>query len=219
MSRYAAVIFDLDGTLFDTIADIASACNELLARYGKKPYSVRKIKKFVGLGVDNLLGSLVAGRKITTKQPVELKTEYLDIYRRRMLEQTRPYPGIIDLIVELKALGVVMAVLSNKPDADVGSLMKHFFLPEFFQVVMGKQPGFPLKPDPRAIEHIIEVLKVPKTAVLYVGDTKTDIETAINAKITSVGALWGFRSKQELIRAKAEYLAHTPADIYKLVKG
>ena len=219
MTECKYMIFDLDGTLFDTIGDIMNSGNELLHTYGKAPYGLEDYKGFVGLGVERLVMALVSGRGIEATDLAKIIKQYLDIYRRRMLETTSLYPGIAELINDLKVRGITLGILSNKPDNDVLLLVEHFNLGSSFAVVMGKRPELPIKPDPASLLHVLKVLGAKLEEVVYVGDTKTDIETAKNAGVTSIGVTWGFRSRQELSDAGADFIVDEPGSILKIVKG
>lgn len=219
MSVIHAVVFDLDGTLLDTIEDLTDSCNLALKESGLSPFSVAEYKYFVGDGVDELIRRVLSAQKADLQAffaPV--KDQYLSVYARKQRDKTRPYPGIPELLQNLISLGVVPCVLSNKPDPDTQKVIAHFFPGIRFGLVYGKKPGYGVKPDPRALNEMIGILGFPRSEILYVGDTFTDMTTAKNAGLASVGVLWGFRTEAELRQGGAGHLAADPEDILALVK-
>jgi phosphoglycolate phosphatase len=219
MTKYKYAIFDLDGTLFDTITDIMNSGNELLETYDKPPFGLTDFKQFVGLGVKKMIGELIQKGGIRESDIDTLTEKYLGIYRRRMLEETTLYPGIQDLLVALKDEGIKLAVLSNKPQEDVDHLLEEFRMNDQFAFVMGKKPEYPIKPDPSSLKAVMSAMQASQTEVVFIGDTKTDIETAKNAKVTSIGVTWGFRPYQELETAGADHIVDKPDQILQIVKG
>lgn len=219
LAKFKYAVFDLDGTLFDTIEDIMNSGNELLAMHGMNPYTLGDYKLFVGLGVDSLIASIFKGRKTDEDEHLLRKREYLEIYQRRMLETTSLYPGIADLISRLREEGVKLAILSNKQDQDVLLIVEHFNLKSAFEIVLGKRPELPIKPHPESLKLIIDGFGARPEEVVYIGDTKTDIETAKNASVAVIGVTWGFRPRRELVEAGADYIVDDPIAILEIVKG
>jgi len=216
MSRYKAVIFDLDGTLLDTLTDIRDSMNQVMAEMRQTELSYAETRQFVGLGVNHLVDEVIRSRLIDSEKFAVIKQRYLDIYRANSLNSTAPYPGIVELLDELKSRGLSLNVLSNKPDPDVQSVIAHFFTG--FSHVYGKKPEYAIKPDPASAKRIIDDLGLKAEEVLYVGDTATDIETAKNAGLTSVGVLWGFRDREELVSAGADHIISRPGEILAIIK-
>ncbi len=219
MSKYKAVIFDLDGTLLDTISDISSSINTVMTELGKQIFSETEIKYFVGSGVNVLIEKVIEARLLDNDLFSTVKNRYLEIYRDNCLVKTKPYPGIVTLLEKLAREGISLNVLSNKPDIDTISVIKHFFRQIKFSHVLGKRQEFFIKPHPDSVNHIINSLNLSKSEVLYVGDTSTDIETAKNAGLISVGVLWGFRDISELKIAQANYIVSLPEEIYDIIRG
>jgi len=215
--RYLAVLFDLDGTLLDTLEDLADSMNAVLRQLGFPPHPLAPYKYFVGDGVVNLVRrALPEGHRdaATVAKAVELMRH---TYAEHWADRTRPYPGIPELLDALAARGVKMAVLSNKPD-DTTRLCVARLLPLWrFDAVVGAGPDIPPKPDLAGVRTIIAQLGVPAGQFIYLGDTNTDMATANAAAMFAVGALWGFRSAEELREAGARVLIERPGDLLGLL--
>ena len=213
---YRAVLFDLDGTLLDTLEDLADSTNAALAALGFPPHPVDEYRTLVGDGIRNLaLRALPDGRRddATVDRCIRLTREE---YGRRWDAKTRPYPGVPELLDELARRGVRMAILSNKPDAATGEVVAKLLPRWQFDVVRGAREGVPLKPDPAAALEVAEALGAAPAEVLYLGDTNTDMRTARAAGMRAVGALWGFRTAEELQTAGAQDLVARPQDLLEL---
>jgi phosphoglycolate phosphatase len=216
-SRIAAVLFDLDGTLADTLADLAHATNFALARLGCPPHPVAKYRYMVGDGARNLLlRALPADRAHLAEEGVKLMRQH---YEAHCFDQTRLYPGIVELVAALAARGCPLAVLSNKPDDFTKRMVAHYFRPSPFAIVAGQLADVPLKPDPAAALQIAAQLAVPPGQWFYLGDTNTDMRTACAAGMHAVGVLWGFRERDELLESGAERLVAKPGEVLALVEG
>ena len=213
MSKFNAVIFDLDGTLLDTLDDIADSVNAALRRMNFPIHSIEMYKTMVGDGVANLaLRALPEGHadEDTVKQCVELVREE---YAQRWSAKTRPYHGIPDLLHALDKRGIKKAVLSNKPD-DFTKLSIAYFLPEWtFEAVIGVSPEVLKKPDATAALDIVRLMGVPPSSCIFLGDTNVDMLTAVAACMHPVGALWGFRDAAELKANGARALIKHPSEL------
>lgn len=212
------VIFDLDGTLLDTIGDLAVCCNHVLAEKGYPQHALQDYRKFVGNGIRRLIDrALPEG---TPEQSVEdVRKAFVSYYYDHIDMYTVPYPGIVDLLCVLRRMGIDMAVASNKFQEGTEKLIGTFF-PEFdFVKVLGQRPGVPLKPDPAAVNEIVAAcgLQDEPESVLYVGDSGIDIDTAAAAGVRSVGVTWGFRPREELSEHCAGHIADTVEDIVKFL--
>jgi len=214
---YSAVLFDLDGTLLDTLADLADSGNWALGQLGCAEHPTESYKYFVGDGVENLVRrALPAGRSdaATVARCAELVRE---AYGRRWAEKTRPYPGIPELLDALVARRMPMAVLSNKPD-DFTRLCVGRLLPRWpFAAVVGARASLERKPDPAGALLIAERLGLAPAEILYLGDTNTDMQTAVAAGMFPVGALWGFRTAEELTASGAQRLIESPRELVELL--
>lgn len=217
--NYKAVIFDLDGTLLDTISDISDSVNETLKRYGYQTFSEQDYKHFVGRGVNELIHTVIREAKIDVSEFDRIKTGYIEAYARRNAAKTKPYPGIIELLKALKVRGIRLCILSNKPHFQTVDVVATYFSEIAWDAIYGKRPEFPIKPDPTSLMHMLTELNLKKSDVLYVGDTNTDMETARNGGLMSIGVLWGFRTLQELLEAGAGYIVNQPKDILNIIGG
>ena len=217
--KYKAVIFDLDGTLLDTIQDIADSCNASLRSHNYEGYLVDEYKYFVGRGVDELISIVLEKGGIDPVEFDSIKKGYMQAYRVRSNTHTKPYLGMIDLLKNLKSYGIKVNILSNKPHHQTIKVVKHYFKDFSFDFVYGKKPEFQIKPNPESLNDMIKKLNLAKNEILYVGDTNTDIQTAKNANLTSVGVLWGFRNRLELANEGATFIVENPEEIIDIVKG
>jgi phosphoglycolate phosphatase len=211
------VLFDLDGTLLDTLDDLADSTNAALAQLGFPPHPLDAYRYFVGDGVTNLiLRTLPEAHRdeATVARTVDLMRR---IYGEHWADKTMPYPGVPELLDALAERGVKMAVLSNKPD-DSTKLCVAKLLPNWrFDAVIGASKAVPPKPDLAGVRQIVAKLGVPVEQFLYLGDTNTDMQTANAAGMFAVGALWGFRPAEELREAGARVLIERPGDLLGLL--
>ena len=213
-----ACIFDLDGTLTDTIRAIAHFGNMALNAYGLESISVEDYKIYVGDGRDKLIHRMLSARGADTPEMFEKAGRvYDENYEKDFLYDTDAYDGIRELLQSLKDKGIKIGVCSNKPDDAAQCVIETIFGKNYFDAVMGVVSGFPTKPDPYSALEIAKKLGVTPDECLFIGDTKVDIATAKNAGMTSVGVLWGFRSQTELVQAGADYIAPEPNVILQLV--
>jgi len=212
-----AVVFDLDGTLLDTIEDIGETCNIVLKELGHHPLDVKDYKIYVGKGVKHLVEKVFEHRQIDESSFNHFINRYYEVYQTQSSVFTKPYPGIMSLLDGLKNMEISINVLSNKPHGQVIDLMPKYFPKHDFDLVYGKKEEFSTKPHPGSLRHMIKKLGLKKTEILYVGDTKTDMETALNAGVQSVGVLWGFRDETELVQAKASYIIRKPKELIQII--
>lgn len=192
------VIFDLDGTLLDTIADLAAAANHALQKAGFPVYDTETIRTFVGNGISKLLERALPEGVRTAENVEHLRTDFVPYYDAHNAEQSKPYPGVAALLLRLQERGMMLAVASNKYQAATEKLVAHYFPAIRFVKVMGQREGVPVKPDPTIVFDIMEAAGVGKEDVLYVGDSGVDMQTAHNAGVDAVAVSWGFRPRTEL---------------------
>lgn len=214
--RFRAILFDVDGTLLNTLEDLADSMNGVLKAEGFPVHDLEAYRYFVGEGMRNLARRAVPEAYRNDEAVVSrCMAAMVKMYGRNWRMKTRPYEGIPELLDALQNLDVKMAVLSNKPD-DFTSLTVSHLLPEWrFEVVRGERPPTPRKPDPTAALEIAETLGLPAGQFVYAGDTGTDMETACRAGMYGVGVLWGFRAADELMGAGARELVEKPLDIVR----
>ena len=209
-----AVIFDLDGTLADTIASIAWCGNRALARFGLPSFTEAEYKRFVGDGAAMLVRrALLAAGDGKLSRFDEVYQEYRDIFSRDCMYQVKPYEGIVPLLSELKKRGIRIAVLSNKPDADSRHVVEELFGKGYFDHVQGQAEGIPRKPDPAGVYRIMEAFGMRAEDFLYVGDSCVDMRTGKAAGLFTVGVLWGFRDRAELEENHADAVIACPEEL------
>lgn len=208
------VLFDLDGTLVDSLGDIGASMNDALVGLGLPPHADYRHR--VGDGVQTLaLRCLPPGQEARAD---ELGRAYRARYAQRMYETTRPYPGIPELLDALAARAIPLAVVSNKPHAATVSMVAALLDRWRFQAVLGQRPDVPHKPHPAGALEAAALLGLPPADLLFVGDTDTDMRTAVAAGMRPCGALWGFRDEAELVATGARHLLRTPQDLLDLVQ-
>jgi phosphoglycolate phosphatase len=209
-----AVLFDLDGTLLDTVDDLADCMNAAVTGEGCPASPVEKHKLMVGDGVANyVLRALPEDRRADKELIQRVTRKYRELYSRSWAIKTRPYDGIEEMLEALTRKGLRLAVLSNKPDGFTREMVGHFLGRFKFDVVRGAVEDMPLKPDPSAALAIAAEMGIEPSGFLYVGDTATDMKTALAAGMFAVGALWGFRTRQELEAAGAKALIERPTQL------
>lgn len=212
-------IFDLDGTLLNTIGDLAVSCNAVLAVRGLPQHSYEEYSDFVGNGIMRLVERALPEPLRTSYTIDAMRRDFVEYYTAHIGIYTKPYDGIPELLAALSARGVRLAVASNKFQAGTEKLI-HLYFPEVeFAAVLGQRAGVPLKPDPAVVEEILKMTDTPREETLYIGDSGIDIETATAAAVRSVGVTWGFRNRAELVEAGAHHIVDTPAEILALVVG
>lgn len=200
------VIFDLDGTLINSIADLAVAVNLALEKCGYPTHPEEAYCFMVGDGVRKLFERALPEGERTEENIERIREQFMPYYDLHNADFSRPYEGICELLGELQARGVKMAVASNKYHSATQKLIAHYFPDIRFEIVLGHREGVPTKPHPQIVEDILTQTQVAKENVLYVGDTNVDMQTAKNAKVDVVGVAWGYRPREELA-------AHNPLAI------
>lgn len=212
------VIFDLDGTLLNTIDDLGTACNHTLALHGYPTHHISSYPHLVGNGISKLIERALPSDEASPENVARLREDFTAFYDLHNADMTRPYPGIPQLLDNLTELGVAVAVASNKYQTAAETVVRHYFPAVPWIAVEGQKPDVPVKPDPSVVFSILADHPTPKTEVLYVGDSAVDMETAHRAGVESCGVTWGFRSVRELTEALADHIVDTPAQILALTQ-
>ena len=215
--RLGAVIFDLDGTLINSLDDLADCANAVLRERGFAPHPADAYRLFVGEGMETLMRR-AAPEGADDDTVRRLTAGMRECYGRGWAGKTRPYDGIVPMLERLAALALPLAVLSNKPDDLTRETVRHFFPDTVFARVTGSPPGGRAKPDPALALSIAGELGLTPERVLFVGDSRTDMDTATAAGMFPAGALWGFRPAEELLAHGAKALLEKPERIYELVE-
>lgn len=208
-------VFDLDGTLVNSLRDLAEATNYALLQNGISAKSVEEYRYFVGDGVFKLV-ERAAGPGVSQELLTKVKQGFDDYYTSHYHVYTEFYPGIFPLLQDLKKQGIRLAVISNKPHEFAVRIVEEF-APGMFDSVMGNSPQFPKKPDPASLLHTMQTLNVHPSECLFIGDSNVDVYTGHNAGVPVIGVTWGFRPRQELKAAGADYLADCPEDIKQVL--
>lgn len=211
------VIFDLDGTLLDTVADLASATNQALERCGFPTHPVEAYYKFVGNGINKLFARALPADSRSEENVLRIRSLFVPYYNQHNADCSCPYPGIMDLLRWLRSCGVQIAVASNKYHEATVKLVRHFFPDIDFAVIYGQREDVPIKPAPDIVYDILRTTGISAEATLYVGDSGVDMQTACNAGVESVGVTWGFRDEAELRECGAMHIVHSAEEILPLV--
>ncbi len=216
--RFSAVIFDLDGTLLDTLEDIAASLNEVLAQHGYPTHSLDACRQLVGFGMEALVSSALPEPARNRETVATLLPEMKAAYSRQWNDRSRPFDGIDRLLDAIDRLGIKKAVLSNKPDEFTRLCVEELLDAWRFDVVMGHHDGIPHKPAPEGALLVAKMLGVRPQEILYVGDSGIDMQTAAAAGMFPLGVLWGFRPADELLAKGALRLAETADEIIGLLE-
>lgn len=214
---HRAVIFDLDGTLLDTLEDIAASTNRVLASLGFPIHPHEDYRYFVGEGVQLLMMRALPEDHRDEATVADGVQAFREDYGRNWNVKTKPYGGIPEMLDGVAASGLKMTVLSNKPDRYTKQCVAEMLPNWKFEIVLGARDGTPRKPDPTAAFEIARDLDLPPSEILFLGDTAVDMRTAVVAGMFPVGALWGFRPREELLEAGARVLIDRPAEFLDLL--
>lgn len=191
-------IFDLDGTLLNTIADLAAATNQALSHFGYPTHDTEAYRFFVGNGIDKLFERALPENARTRENILKIRSQFIPYYNEHNADLSKPYPGTVEMLRFLQSHRILTAVASNKYQAATQKLIGHFFPDIAFAAVFGQREGVPTKPDPQIIFEIMEKSGVGKKDTVYIGDSGVDMETGKNAGVDTVGVTWGFRPREEL---------------------
>lgn len=210
------VIFDLDGTLLNTIADLGTATNHALTQCGYPTHPITSYPRFVGSGITKLLERVLPESARTSDNVEALRVHFKEYYENHMADDTVPYPGIPELLQQLTSRGVAVAVASNKYQSAVEHLINHYFPEIPWAAIEGQKEGIPVKPDPSIVFEILGKCPTPKSEVLYVGDSGIDMDTARRACVESAGVSWGFRPVTELREHYADNIVESTGQLLRL---
>ena len=214
------VIFDLDGTLLDTVEDLGHATNHALSMCGFPERPVNDYYTLCGRGIYNMFRGAVPAGQDTEENICRMKEHFLAWYDAHMCDCTVPYPGITDMLHRISVAGVVPALASNKYQDGAEKLIRHFFGDIPFLKILGQRDGQPIKPDPAIVHQIMaEMPGVRLDEVMYVGDSDVDMKTGANACVRTVGVTWGFRSRQELESGHPWRIVDTASQLADLILG
>ena len=212
------IIFDLDGTLLNTLEDLAAAANEALQVCGFAPRSIRECCQFAGNGVAKLLERALPEKARTPENLVHVQEAFLGYYDKHLWDHTYPYQGMEDLLFALQKRQIKLAVASNKYHRATQRLITHFFPQIAFAAVLGQRDNVPPKPHPQIVQEILSLANQSKENCLYVGDSEVDMQTAQNAAVKACGVTWGFRSRDVLAAFRPDYLIEDPAKLLSLME-
>jgi len=215
--NFDAVMFDLDGTLLDTLEDLADSVNAVLAARGHPEHPNDAYRFFVGDGMRNLIRRALPNEAADEETVEAAVVEMRAVYAKRWNVKSRPYDGVPEMIAALSERGLRLCVLSNKPDGFTKLCVDSLLDPEPFEIVRGAMPDVPRKPEPAAAIAIAAEMGIERDRFLYLGDTNTDMKTANGAGMVPVGAAWGFRPESELVQYGARFVIHHPREMLDLL--
>jgi phosphoglycolate phosphatase len=212
------VIFDLDGTLLDTMEDIAGACNQSLEACGCPPRRLEEYNMLVGRGIFNLFRGALPEDMRTDMMVEKMYSHFVPYYNEHICDKTKPYPGIYDMLDRLAAEGIAFAVASNKYQEGTEILIDRLFGKYDFVSILGQREGKPIKPDPEIVHEAMSAFgDISKEEVVYCGDSDVDMQTGINAGVRTIGVTWGFRTREELASYSPWMLADMAEDVCKAI--
>jgi len=214
---YQVCIFDLDGTLTDTLDSLEVSVNDSLAEMGLNPIVREDVRAFVGNGVRVLMQKALLRTGADESRLDEAMETFTRVFAVKGTYNVKPYDGIPELLAAIKSKGIRLAVLSNKPHKQTCEIVAQFFGEDIFEWAQGQQEGIPRKPDPQAALHIAESLGVSAEDCVYIGDSEVDVATGVNAGMSMIGVTWGFRSPEQLLEAGAQYIVDFPEQILELI--
>ena len=216
--KYQAAIFDMDGTLIDSLEDLTDSVNEAMAHYDFPSHTLEECRYFVGNGARKLIERSIPKDKADNSDFVSEVLEYYNgCYKRHLTNKTHPYNGIVDMLQNLQSKKISLGVCTNKQQFAADEIISAMFSTDIFGAVIGDQKGLPRKPDPAKVLKIAAQFNVKPEHVAYFGDTSVDMETAHNAGFLSIGVTWGFRPKSELIESGAEIIINHPSELWQHV--
>ena len=218
MQNIRLVIFDLDGTLLNTISDLAHSANYALEKNGFPGHPIEAYKLFVGNGINKLFERALPGNEKTENNILRIREAFIPYYDAHNTDYTEPYEGIPELLETLQTKGYITAVASNKYQSATEKLIKDLFPDISFAAIFGQREGIPVKPDPSIVHDILEITGISPEETIYIGDSGVDMQTAANSGVVSIGVTWGFRPREELEAAGAVHIADNTEDILRILQ-
>lgn len=213
--KYKAVIFDMDGTILNTLEDLKNATNYSLRQFGMPERSLEEVRMFVGNGIRKLVERAVPAG--TPKENIDQVFDvFLEYYEIHSADNTSPYPGILELVEKLKKSGIKTAVSTNKADVPAQELGREYFN-GIFDLIVGQQDGLKVKPAPDSVNKILSILDIQKKDAIYIGDSDVDVQTAKNSGLDFIGVSWGFRGREFLEKNGAKNIVDNANEILDLV--
>lgn len=213
--KYDLIIFDMDGTILNTLEDLKNSLNYVLQQAGYQTRTLGEVRTFVGNGIRKTIERALPS-DIEEEKVDELFSLFMDYYAIHNTDNTKPYNGVIELLKKLKHLGYKTAVVSNKQNSAVKSLCKKFFT-GLFDVEIGEKENIAKKPEPDEVNEVLKILNIDRTKSIYIGDSEVDIQTAQNSKMKSIIVDWGFRDRKFLYEHGAEVIVSNPSEILNII--
>ncbi len=213
---YKLAVFDMDGTILNTLEDLADAANYVLRRYGFPERSLQEVRSYLGNGIAALV-KCAAPKETEEAVLKKMLADFLPYYGEHCEDKTKPYEGITELIQKLRSEGYLTAVVSNKADFAVQQLCEKYF-PDCFDCAIGEREGARKKPAPDSVYAVLEELKVTKKDAVYIGDSEVDLKTARNSGLDEIIVTWGFREEEQMRALGARRIARTPGEVYEIIK-
>lgn len=210
-------IFDLDGTLLNSLRDLAESTNFALKKLGYKTHQIDEYKYFVGNGINKLFERALPENSRNEDNINDVRNIFIKYYNTHNTDYTCPYKGIPEMLYTLQQQNIKLAVASNKYQAATEELVKHYFPNIRFSAVLGQREGFPTKPDPSIIYEILEMADCDKSDCIYIGDSDVDMQTGVNAKVCFCGVSWGFRPVEELKKYSPDHIVNSSEEILKII--
>jgi phosphoglycolate phosphatase len=211
------VIFDLDGTLINTIADLGMSTNYALQQLGYPTHDIESYKFKVGNGINNLFRRALPEGEKTDENVLRVRREFIPYYNAHNTDLSRPYPGMTELLKELQAQGILMAVASNKYQEATSKIIAELLPSIQFAAVLGQRDGVNIKPDPQIVYDILAVTEIKKEDVIYIGDSGVDMQTGLNAGVETCGVTWGFRPRTELEPFHPQYIVDSVQELKHII--
>lgn len=215
---YKLIIFDLDGTLANTLEDLADATNYALTKHGYPIHSLDKFNYFVGNGVPKLIERALPEEKRNPDEVKKVQADFSEYYDIHSLDKTKAYDGVAEMLGKISAMGIKTAVATNKADEFVPVILKKLFPTFKFDFIQGSVEGLAKKPDPEIVNKILGEIGVTSDKAIFIGDSDVDIKTALNSDMKSIGCTWGFRGREELKAAGATYIVDSAEEIIEIIK-